>query len=111
MDHSQLIQALTEHFLSGDRFSTIVEARRFAAPILGLEVKPGTAIARQLDEAIESSIVRVAKELIAQSTTTHETYGALVDLLDRQSQLTVRSGLLTNVIKKRKTAHVKHELS
>ena len=80
-----------EHFLAGDRFSNIVEARRFAAPILGVEVKPGTAIAKQVDEAIESSIVRVAKDLIVQSTTTHDAYDALVDLLNRQPKLTVRS--------------------
>ena len=56
-----------------------------------MEVKPGTAIAKQVDEAIESSIVRVAKELIAQSKTTYEAYDALVDLLDRQPKLTMRS--------------------
>jgi hypothetical protein len=44
-----------------------------------------------VDEAIEAAIVRLAPTLIEQSTTTHQAYDQLVDLLERQPALGVRS--------------------
>ncbi len=86
-----LIQAFLEQFLSGSQFSTIVEARRFAESVLGVTIAPGTALAKRVDEAIEAAIVRAATAVIEDSLTTHESYDRLVDLLQRQPNLSVRS--------------------
>jgi predicted RNA methylase len=87
----QLIQAYVEHFLSGNGFATIVQARQLAESVLGRAIAPGTAQAKQVDEAVEAAVVRVASVLIQRSQTTHEAYDRLVDLLQRQPNLSVRS--------------------
>ena len=86
-----LVNAFTHHFLMGGRFATITAARNHAADILAKKVSPGTALAKQVDEAIEASLVRAARNLIQASSTTHEAYDRLVDLHDRQPSLNVRS--------------------
>ncbi|MEL7358223.1 MAG: strawberry notch C-terminal domain-containing protein [Cyanobacteria bacterium J06560_6] len=86
-----LISAFAEHFSSGGGFNRIVAARQFAAEQLGRSISPGPALAKQVDEAIEAAIVRVAIATIQSSQTTHEAYDQLVDLLQRQPTLGVRS--------------------
>ncbi|WP_141242182.1 strawberry notch C-terminal domain-containing protein [Leptolyngbya sp. BC1307] len=86
-----LTSAYAEHFLLGGRFNRIVEARQFAAEMLGTAVLPGSALAKQVDEAIEAAIVRVAATSIHTAQTTHEAYDTLIDLLQRQPRLGVRS--------------------
>ena len=86
-----LTSALAEHFLSGGSFSRITEARRFSAQRLGQPVSPGSELAKQVDEAIEAAVVRVGIATIQSSQTTHEAYDQLVDLLQRQPRLGVRS--------------------
>ena len=44
-----------------------------------------------MDEALEAAVVWAAKGLIEQSETTHQAYDRLVDLLERQPNLSVRS--------------------
>ncbi len=86
-----LIQAYVEYFLSGNGFATIVQARQLAELVLGRAIAPGTAQAKQVDEAVEAAVVRAASVLIQRSQTTHEAYDRLVDLLQRQPNLSVRS--------------------
>ncbi|MEM7063408.1 MAG: strawberry notch C-terminal domain-containing protein [Cyanobacteria bacterium P01_B01_bin.77] len=86
-----LVNAFTHHFLTGGRFAKITAARNHAADILAKKVSPGTILAKQVDEAIEASLVRAARNLIQGSPTTHEAYDRLVDLHDRQPALNVRS--------------------
>ncbi|MEO1396074.1 MAG: strawberry notch C-terminal domain-containing protein [Cyanobacteria bacterium J06634_5] len=86
-----LISEFSEHFASGGNFARIVEARQFAAQHLGTPVTPGSALAKQIDEAVEAAIVRVAIATIQSSQTTHEVYDKLLDLLQRQPRLGVRS--------------------
>ena len=86
-----LTSAYAEHFSSGGRFNRIVEARQFAAERLGTAVLPASALAKQVDEAIESAIVRIAATSIQTAQTTHEAYDTLTDLLQRQPRLGVRS--------------------
>ncbi len=87
----QLIQAYANHFLSGQGFTTIVAARKFAESVLGVSISPGTAFAKQVDEALEAAIVRVASTVVQQADTTHAAYDSLVNLLHRQPNLSVRS--------------------
>ncbi|MFG6104868.1 strawberry notch family protein [Leptothoe sp. EHU-05/26/07-4] len=86
-----LVNAFTHHFLTGGGFATINAARNHAADILAKKVSPGTALAKQVDEAIEASLVRAARNLVQASLTTHEAYDRLVNLHDRQPALNVRS--------------------
>ena len=87
----ELTQAYVNFFLAGQKFSTIIEARRFAESVLGQSVTSGTALTKQIDESIEAAIVRVARTLVQSSHTTHEAYDRLTDLLERQPNLSVRS--------------------
>ncbi|MEL7359727.1 MAG: strawberry notch C-terminal domain-containing protein [Cyanobacteria bacterium J06560_6] len=86
-----LISAFAEHFSLGGEFARIVEARQFAAQQLGTSVLPGSALAKQVDEAIEAAVVRVAIATIQSSQITHEAYDQLVNLYRRQPRLGVRS--------------------
>jgi hypothetical protein len=86
-----LIQAYVNYFLSGQGFATIVAARKFAESALGVSISPGTAFAKQVDEAVEAAVVRVASTVVQQADTTHTAYDGLVDLLHRQPNLSVRS--------------------
>ena len=86
-----LISAFAEHFSLGGEFARIVEARQFAAQQLGTSILPGSALAKQVDEAIEAAVVRVAIATIQSSQITHEAYDQLVNLYRRQPRLGVRS--------------------
>ncbi|MGB3311735.1 MAG: hypothetical protein WBG32_15250 [Nodosilinea sp.] len=87
----QMVNHFTSHFLGGEGFTTITAARQQAALVLGTPVNPGTALAKQVDEAVEGAVVRTAQEILQTSATTHDTYDRLVDLHDRQPALNVRS--------------------
>lgn len=87
----QLVNHFTSHFLGGEGFTTITAARQQAALVLGTPVKPGTALAKQVDEAVEGAVVRAAQGILQASATTHDTYDRLIELHDRQPALNVRS--------------------
>ncbi len=87
----QLVNHFASHFRGGEGFTTITAARHQAALVLGKPVKPGTALAKQVDEAVEGAVVRAAQEILQASATTHDTYDRLIDLHDRQPALNVRS--------------------
>lgn len=87
----QLVNHFTTHFLEGEGFTTITAARQQAALVLGTPVNPGTALAKQVDEAVEGAVVRAAQGILQASATTHDTYDRLIDLHDRQPALNVRS--------------------
>lgn len=91
MSSPQLIEIYTQYFLSGGAFPTIVSARQMAASVLGVAVKPGTLLAKQVDEVVEGAIVRAARQVLAQSQTTHEAYDSLLKLHHQQPTLGVRS--------------------
>lgn len=87
----QLVNHFTAHFLGGEGFTTITAARQQAALVLGTPVNPGTALAKQVDEAVEGAVVRAAQGILQTSATTHDTYDRLIELHDRQPALNVRS--------------------
>ncbi|MBD1848206.1 hypothetical protein H6F89_33615 [Cyanobacteria bacterium FACHB-63] len=86
-----LIPAFEEWFQSGKRFSTIVEARQFAALVLGEPVLSGTATAKFVDESIERSLVRVARAVAQANRDREVVFDQLVDLYQRQPTLGTRS--------------------
>ena len=91
MGHSALIQYFRDRFLAGEQFVTITQARKQASEILGYEASPGSPEAKLVDESVEAAVVRVARAIIENSPTTHEVYDRLVDLLEHQPNLGVRS--------------------
>lgn len=91
MGHPQLAEAYASYFLSGQGFGSIVEARRFAATVLGEPVQPGTALAKVVDESVEAAVVRAGRQVVENSATTHDAYDQLVELLQRQPNLSMRS--------------------
>jgi hypothetical protein len=87
----QMVNHFTAHFLGGEGFVTITAARHQAAQVLGMPVSPGTALAKQVDEAVEGAVVRAAQAILQTSATTHDAYDRLVELHQRQPALKVRS--------------------
>jgi len=96
-DQQTLIQQFQDHFLAGNGFSTIVQARQFASAQLGQVLDPLSSDHKQVDEAIEKAIVRSTRILIsgngslAPPATTHQAFDRLTDLLSRQPRLAVRT--------------------
>jgi len=86
-----LIHHYQQQLLAGEHYSQITQARQQAAELTGIAIYPGHPLTKVVDEAMESAVVRAAPYLIGQSQTTHEAYDRLVDLLDRQPTLGVRS--------------------
>ncbi|WP_228037630.1 strawberry notch C-terminal domain-containing protein [Nodosilinea sp. LEGE 06152] len=87
----QLVNHFTAHFLGGEGFTTITAARQQAALVLGTPVNPGTALAKQVDEAVEGAVVRAAQGILQASATSLDAYEQLVELHNRQPALNVRS--------------------
>jgi len=87
----ELVKFFARHLGAGGSFATIIQARKHAAEVLGEPVHPGTAIAKQVDEAVEAGVVRTAQGILQTAVTTHDIYDRLVDLHDRQPALNVRS--------------------
>lgn len=86
-----LIRAFHNSLLQGENYARINQARKQAEDFLGESIPPGSPLTKVVDEAMEAAIVRVAPTLIAQADTTHQAYDKLVDLLNRQPTLGVRS--------------------
>ena len=86
-----LIQAFHSFLLQGGSYSRINEARRQAEAVLGKAIPAGSPLTKAVDEAMETAVARVAPFLIQQSAATHQAYDQLVNLLERQPTLGVRS--------------------
>jgi hypothetical protein len=87
----RLKQSFYESLIQGENYARITQARTQAETILGTAIASGSPLTKTVDEAMEVAVVRAARQLVARSTTTHEAYDALVNLLERQPRLSVRS--------------------
>lgn len=81
------------HFTSGKRFATIIEARRFAADLLGSErIEAGSQATKKVDEAVELGAVRAARVIVDTPRLSEvERFRKLVDLYHRQPTLGART--------------------
>ena len=89
-------QSFADLLLNGQSFDTITQARKALAEIEGNgPAKPGTPDAKRADEAIEMAIVQAARTMVAdgrkQGRSALEIYRSLVDLYQRQPNLSVRT--------------------
>ena len=87
----ELVREFARHFAAGYGFNTITDARSFASSVLGEDVRPGTELAKLVDEAAEAAIVRAGRTIITGSLGPVQTFRRLVELYQRQPSLTVRS--------------------
>lgn len=83
----KVAEDISKHFLAGNGFKDIVEARKFITNITKQKIEPGTAIAKEADEAIEVGIVLAARQIAKGESA----YDNLVDLYNRQPNLAVRT--------------------
>lgn len=93
-ESADLVGRFAEYFSDPtNSFRTITNARGYAETILGREVKPGTADAKMVDEAVESGVVQAAREIVeaSRSRGPSTTYQRLVDLYSRQPNLSTRT--------------------
>ncbi|WP_088894861.1 DUF6908 domain-containing protein [Leptolyngbya ohadii] len=91
-DLEKLVQVFEAHFGTGGRFDRITDARKFAITTLqdqGSDLAE-TLTNKQVDESIEKSLVRVARN-ITQSLEPMTSFDLLVDLYDRQPHLSSRT--------------------
>jgi hypothetical protein len=87
----KIAEDIAQHFAFGNSFKDIVEARKFIAEKTGKKIEPGTAEAKEADEAIEVGVVLAARKIINKGRSDSETYDGLVNLYNQQPNLNVRS--------------------
>lgn len=89
--HERFIQAVKDR-LAGDEppFRTIVEARKLAKEH-GLEIPEGAPANKTVDELIERAVVGRAREIVGEGAAPAETYQRMVDLYDKQPNLSTRT--------------------
>lgn len=87
----QLVDAFADNFLLGREFTTITAARQQAEAILGEKVKPGTPLAKRVDESVEAGLVRAARTIVRGADDPLKVYDYLLDLYQRQPILGTRS--------------------
>ena len=94
-DKFEVAQRISEFFMDEGSFENINQARKMIAELTGQEIKPGTKEAKAADEAIEAGVVMAARDIVASGRqsklTSDQIYDQLVDLYERQPNLSGRS--------------------
>lgn len=86
-----LAEDFANEFRNGRSFSSIVQARQFAATKLGGAVQPGTPQAKVVDEAIELGVIIRAREIAQGGGSKNQVYDDLVKLYGQQPTLGTRT--------------------
>ena len=88
-------QKIADIFNSGKGFNNIVEARKAIEEMTGQKIEAGTESAKNADEAIEVGVVLASRNIVEQGRkdglNSGQIYDKLVDLYNRQPNLSVRS--------------------
>ncbi|HEY9877598.1 MAG TPA: strawberry notch C-terminal domain-containing protein, partial [Leptolyngbyaceae cyanobacterium] len=84
-----LVVSFHDYFWQGNAFTSITEARKFAKSVLGRDLELSDH--REIEEAIEQSLILYADGLIKKGANPLETYRGLVDLYKRQPRLGSRT--------------------
>lgn len=87
----QLTDAFAATFAQGGRFTSIVDARKYASEVLKVPVRSGSLEAKLAEESIESGLVRAAQAILAEADTARDGFDRLVNLYQRQPNLATRS--------------------
>ena len=91
LDRETITTHFVERFTAGATFASISQARQETDRVFDTKIVPGTPEAKAVDEAIELSLVKVARAIAATTTGGLETYDQLLNLYERQPILGVRS--------------------
>jgi tRNA G10 N-methylase Trm11 len=83
----KIAEDISKHFLAGNGFKDILDARKFISNITGQKIEAGTAQAKEADEAIEVGVVLASRQIAKGDNV----YDNLVDLYNRQPNLAVRT--------------------
>jgi len=87
----KIAEDISKHFLDGNGFKDIIEARKFITNITGQKIEPGTAQAKEADEAVEVGIVLTARDIVQSNKKPDQIYDDLISLYNRQPNLAVRT--------------------
>jgi hypothetical protein len=91
----EVAQNLAQFFMEDGEFANINEARKMIADMTGQDIKPGTKESKMADEAIEAGVVMAARNIVdagrQDKLTSAQIYDKLVDLYERQPNLSGRS--------------------
>lgn len=87
----QLIGELVTYFQSGEGFANKTELQKFASRFYGKPILPGMVETKIIEECAEKALVQTSGTLLDQSETTHEAFDKLVDLYERQPNLSTRT--------------------
>jgi len=94
-DRFEVAQNISDFFLNNGDFRDITQARKMISEMTGQDIKPGTRESKMADEAIEAGVVMAARSIVdsgrKDELTSAEIYDQLVDLYDRQPNLSSRS--------------------
>ncbi len=90
-----IAQKIADIFNSGKGFNNIIEARKAIEEMTGQKIEAGTEAAKNADEAIEVGVVLSSRNIVEQGRkdglNSGQIYDKLVDLYNRQPNLSVRS--------------------
>ena len=90
-----IAQKIADIFNSGKGFNNIIEARKAIEEMTGQKIEAGTEAAKNADEAIEVGVVLASRNIVEQGRkdglNSGQIYDKLVDLYNRQPNLSVRS--------------------
>jgi hypothetical protein len=87
----KIAEDISKHFLDGNGFKDIIEARKFITNITGQKIEPSTAQAKEADEAVEVGIVLTARDIVQSNKKPDQIYDDLISLYNRQPNLAVRT--------------------
>jgi len=87
----KIAEDISKHFLDGNGFKDIIEARKFITNITGQKIEAGTAQAKEADEAVEVGIVLTARDIVQSNKKPDQIYDDLLSLYNRQPNLAVRT--------------------
>ena len=73
----QLTDAFAATFAQGGRFTSIVDARKYASEVLKVPVRSGSLEAKLVEESIESGLVRAAQAILAKADTARDGFNQI----------------------------------
>jgi hypothetical protein len=94
-DKFEVAQNIAQFFINNGDFRDIMQARKMISEMTGQEIRPGTRESKMADEAIEAGVVMAARDIVdagrKDKLTSAQIFDQLVDLYDRQPNLSGRS--------------------
>lgn len=91
MGYTDIPSSIIEATKNDRGFKSITDARKFIKEVTGIEAKPNTLEAKDIDEQIEVGFTKRAREIAQNANNVTDTFDDLVKLYDQQPNLNVRT--------------------